>query len=60
MTTLPFTYQGLPGTIETQGANVFVRWGGASFQKEAAIGPLAIAIDQAIAAVFLTTKRTQP
>jgi hypothetical protein len=60
MTTLPFTYQSLPGTIETQGTNVFVRWGGASFQKEAAIGPLAIAIDQAIAAVFLTTKRTQP
>jgi hypothetical protein len=50
MTALPFTYQALPGTIETQGTNVFVRWGGASFQKEAAVGPLAIAIDQAIAA----------
>ena len=50
MQTIPFTYQALPGTLETQGTNVFVRWGGASFQKEAAIGPLAIAIDQAIAA----------
>jgi hypothetical protein len=60
MTTLPFTYQGLPGTIEVSAADVFVRWGGAFFQKEAAIGPLAIAIDQAIAAVFLTTERTQP
>jgi hypothetical protein len=50
MTTLSFTYQALPGTIETHGADVFVRWGGASFQKEAAVGPLAIAIDQAIAA----------
>jgi len=50
MTTLSFTYQALPGTIETQGTDVFVRWGGASFQKEAAVGPLAMAIDQAIAA----------
>ena len=50
MTTIPFVYQGLPGTIETQGTDVFVRWGGASFQKEAAVGPLAVAIDQAIAA----------
>lgn len=50
MTTLSFTYQALPGTIETQDTDVFVRWGGASFQKEAAVGPLAIAIDQAIAA----------
>jgi hypothetical protein len=50
MTTLSFSYQGLPGTIETNGADVFVRWGGASFQKEAAIGLLAATIDQAIAA----------
>ena len=50
MTTLAFNYQGLPGTIEQQGASHFIRWGGASFQKEAAIGPLAITIDQAIAA----------
>jgi hypothetical protein len=50
MQVIPFTYQALPGTIETQGTDVFVRWGGASFQKEAAVGPLAIAIDQAIAA----------
>lgn len=55
MTTLPFTYPAVPGTIETQGTNVFVRWGGASFQKEAAIGPLAIAIDQAIAAAHKNT-----
>jgi hypothetical protein len=50
MQTIPFTYQALPGTLEIQGTNVFVRWGGASFQKEAAVGPLAITIDQAIAA----------
>jgi hypothetical protein len=50
MTTLSFIYQALPGTIETQGTDVFVRWGGVSFQKEAAVGPLAIAIDQALAA----------
>jgi hypothetical protein len=50
MQTLPFTYQGLPGTIEQQGTSAFIRWGGASFQKEAAVGPLAITINQAIAA----------
>ena len=50
MQTIPFSYQGLPGTIEQHGADVFVRWGGASFQKEAAVGPLAITIDLAIAA----------
>lgn len=50
MTTLTFNYQGLPGTIEQQGTSAFIRWGGASFQKEAAVGPLAITIDQAIAA----------
>ena len=50
MTTLAFTYQGLPGTIEQHGTHVFVRWGGASFQKEAAVGLLASTIDQAIAA----------
>lgn len=50
MHTIPFNYQGLPGTIEVSAADVFVRWGGASFQKEAAVGPLAITIDQAIAA----------
>lgn len=50
MQTIPFNYQGLPGTIEQHGASHFIRWGGASFQKEAAIGPLAITIDQAIAA----------
>ena len=56
MTTLAFTYQGLPGTIEQQGASHFIRWGGASFQKEAAIGPLAITIDQAIAAQAITAQ----
>jgi hypothetical protein len=50
MQTIPFTYQALPGTLEIHGTDVFVRWGGASFQKEAAVGPLAITIDQAIAA----------
>lgn len=50
MTTLTFNYQGLPGTIEQHGTDTFVRWGGASFQKEAAMGPLATTIDQAIAA----------
>lgn len=50
MQTIPFNYQGLPGTIEQEGASHFIRWGGASFQKEAAIGPLAITINQAIAA----------
>lgn len=50
MQVIPFNYQGLPGTIEQEGASHFIRWGGASFQKEAAIGPLAITINQAIAA----------
>lgn len=50
MQTIPFNYQGLPGTIEQEGASHFIRWGGASFQKEAAVGPLAITINQAIAA----------
>ena len=50
MTTIPFNYQGLPGTIEQQGTSAFICWGGTSFQKEAAVGPLAIAISQAIAA----------
>lgn len=50
MQVIPFTYQGLPGSIELESAGAFIRWGGASFQKEAAVGPLAITIDQAIAA----------
>lgn len=50
MQIIPFNYQGMPGTIEQQGTSAFIRWGGASFQKEAAVGPLAITIDQAIAA----------
>jgi len=50
MQTIPFTFQRVPGTIETNGANVFVRWGGAAFQREAASDTLGLAIDQAIAA----------
>jgi len=49
MQVIPFSYQGLPGTIELESAGAFVRWGGASFQKEAAVGLLANTIDQAIA-----------
>ena len=46
----PFTFLRVPGTLEVNGANVFVRWGGASFQREAASALLLSAIDQAIAA----------
>lgn len=50
MQTIPFTFQQVPGLIELEGAGAFIRWGGASFQKEAAVGALAATIDQAIAA----------
>lgn len=50
MQLIPFTFQRVPGTLEVTGTNVFVRWGGASFQREAASALLASAIDQAIAA----------
>lgn len=50
MQTIPFTFQRVPGTLEVNGPDVFVRWGGASFQREAASALLAGAIDQAIAA----------
>lgn len=50
MQVIPFTFQRVPGTIETNGPDVFVRWGGASFQREAASALLLNAIDQAIAA----------
>lgn len=50
MQVIPFTFQRVPGTLEVTGTNVFVRWAGASFQREAASATLAAAIDQAIAA----------
>jgi hypothetical protein len=50
MQVIPFTFQRVPGTIETNGPDVFVRWGGASFQREAASALLGTAIDQALAA----------
>lgn len=50
MQLIPFTFQRVPGTLEVTGTNVFVRWGGASFQREAASALLGNAIDQAIAA----------
>lgn len=50
MQVIPFTFQRVPGTLEVNGTNVFVRWAGASFQREAASALLAGAIDQAIAA----------
>ena len=50
MHVIPFTFQRVPGTLEVNGTNVFVRWAGASFQREAASALLLNAIDQAIAA----------
>jgi hypothetical protein len=50
MHVIPFTFQRVPGTLEINGANVFVRWAGAAFQREAASATLGAAIDQAIAA----------